>query len=139
MRCGASRRTSPSCRSYWAKLDARAFSSASWVSASRSQNLASVSHAHLSSPSLQVFASRRHALTSMRLLLLLSDIGQLAYPRRAYRIVSPSGIPPQPACCDFRHCAPPRTSVSTDTEVRGTMLKVILLTGLLSMLAATGA
>src|SRR6516164_7239839 len=66
------------------------FSSVSWVSASRSQNLASVSHAHLSSPSLQVFALRRHSLTSMRLLLLLSDIGRLAYPRRAYRIVSPS-------------------------------------------------
>src|SRR5215471_12566360 len=90
MRCGGSRRTSPSCRSYWAKLDARAFSSTSWVSASRSQNLARVSHAHLSSRSLQVFALRRHSLTSMRLLLLLSDIGQLVYPRRAYRIVSPS-------------------------------------------------
>src|SRR6516165_4934357 len=71
------RRISPSCRSYWAKLDARGFSSTSWVSASRSQNLASVSHAHLSSRSLQVFALRRHSLTSMRLLLLLSDIGQL--------------------------------------------------------------
>ena len=33
---------------------------------------------------------RRHSLTSMRLLLLLSDIGQPAYPRRAYRIVSSS-------------------------------------------------
>src|SRR6516164_4036300 len=64
------------------------FSSASWVSASRSQNLASVSHAHLSSLSLQAFALRRHSLNSMRLLLLLSDIGQLAYPRRAYRTVS---------------------------------------------------
>ena len=57
------------------------------VSASRSQNLASVSHAHLSSLSLQMFALRRHSLTSRRL-LLLSDIGQLAYPRRAYQIVS---------------------------------------------------
>jgi len=32
------------------------FSSASWVSASRSQNLARLSHAHLSSLSLQLFA-----------------------------------------------------------------------------------
>ena len=88
MRRDGLRRISPGCRSYWAKLDARGFSSTSWVSASRSQNLASVSHARLSSLSLQVFALRRHSLTSMRLLLLLSDIGQLAYPRRAYQIVS---------------------------------------------------
>src|SRR6516225_8058844 len=63
------------------------FSSASWVSAKRSQNLASVSHAHLSSLSLQMFALRRHSLTSMRL-FLLSDIGQQAYPRRTYQIGS---------------------------------------------------
>jgi hypothetical protein len=66
---------------------------------------------------LQLFALRRHSFASMRL-LLLSDIGQLAYPRRAYRTVSLSWHSRRAAPGFPRH-QPPAPAPGRDAPLSG--------------------